>query len=54
MRTHAFKYAYAYTEHAHVCPKYAHTSRVSEYLYGKFLDIKSCRVNPTFSRYTPL
>jgi len=50
MCTHAFKYVYAYIEHVHACPEYAHTCRVSEYLKGKFLDINSCRVNPTSSR----
>ena len=40
--------------HAHL--KYAHASRVLEYMKGKFLGLNSCKVNPTSfgSHLTPL
>ena len=55
---HAYVHAhlmstYAYLGHAHACPEYAHAYRVPECMKGKFLDIISCRVNPTSSRSHP-
>lgn len=49
MGTHAFKYVYAYMEHAHAY-------RVLEYLQGKFLDINLHKVNliSSGSHLTPL
>ena len=37
----------------HTYPVYAHVCRVSEYLYGKLFDIKSCRMNPTLAGSIP-